>query len=89
MNGEPQINAIHCLIVRDKDGTEGVPAFRAGGPIEAEYGTMPDALMPAYFIAPRMLPMARELARAFVKQTGMSIKLVKFSMREEIEEFKP
>lgn len=76
-NTMPRIEEVWAFVSVDPDdGNEGVCAFRTG-----------DAWMPLIAADTKRLEQLRQIAKDLSKFTKNKIKLVKFTKREELEEF--
>lgn len=78
MDGQLRIDTVHVFVVVDRDGTEGIPAIRAG-----------DTMMPLIAADAARLDSLRPLAQQIATTMGVPVKLVRFSAREEVEEIRP
>jgi hypothetical protein len=78
-NTMPRIDAIWAFLsVDEKDGNEGVTA-----------ATMGTSLVPLIAADEKRLASLRPLAQNMAERFGMKIRLVKFHVREVIEEYSP
>lgn len=76
MEGQLRIDQMFAFICLDDDGTEGIPAFLAGG-----------LAMPMVGADMKRVESLRPIAQDMVK-AGKKITLVKFSVRETLEEIR-
>lgn len=76
---EIPITEVFAVLSVDPDGTEGVCAT----------GTREYGMMPLIVANKRLLPMLREQAAAMSKASGKTVRIARFSSREELETFYP
>lgn len=76
---EQPICEIHAVVQVDADGNEGIAGV-------GEAGVMMLPLVVGY---PRLVPMLREAGKQVAKQTGKKLKLVRFTVREDLETYEP
>lgn len=69
---------IHAICVIGEDNEEGVPAFVAG-----------DVVMPLIAADPKRLSQIKDMAQVIANETGKTLKVCRFSVREEIGEITP
>jgi hypothetical protein len=74
----PKINALWAFLAVDEDGDEGVIGFQAG-----------DGPVPLVGADENRVESYRELATLTALASGLTVRLVKFSTREELEVFTP
>jgi hypothetical protein len=74
-----QIDTIHAWVAFDtRDQTEGVCAFLMG-----------QSWVPLVAADPERLASIRPMAEQICNESGMTLKLIRLSVREEIEEMRP
>ena len=78
MKGQLRITEVYAFICLDEDGTEGIPAFAAPGGV----------VMPMLCADKARVDSLRQLARDVVR-TGRKVELVRFSVREHVEDIEP
>lgn len=83
-NEMPRIDTLWAFLSVDpRDGNEGVCAA------PALFGGHAVGMAPMIAADEARVESLRNVARALAAQSGMSIKLVRFDVRTEVEEFKP
>lgn len=78
MKGQRSIDTVFVFVIRDDDGTEGIPAVLLGG------GQMPLVGADLDRVA-SLEPLAQQLANA----SGKTIHLIQFTNREEVRAIEP
>jgi len=78
MNGQERIAKVLVGIVVDDDGTEGVPAFRAG-----------QSLIPLVVTDPKRLDHLVVMAQETADQTGKPVQLLEFTGRGSLQVVEP
>ena len=78
MKGQLRIDTVHAFIVLDHDGTEGIPAINVDG-----------TMMPLVAADAARVESLRPIAQLMADAQGVTIRLVRFSVREEVEELRP
>lgn len=72
-----RIDEMYAFVAQDADG-EGLTGFQMG-----------DTFMPMVAADKTRVDQLRSIAQQIARDTGQTVKLVRFSVREELETFKP
>jgi hypothetical protein len=78
MEGQLHIDSMWAFVATDKDGTEGIPAFQSGA-----------MLLPLVGADMQRIESMRPIAQTLADERGITIKLVHFTNRQEIETITP
>jgi len=79
VRGQLRIDELFAFTAIDSDGTEGVTAFL----------TIDETILPMVAADRARVDSLRPIAQDIARQRGVTIRLVRFSVREVLEEIKP
>lgn len=80
MDGKERINEMYAFVAIDSDGTEGVCSF---------YSRAMSGHMPMVGADTARVDLLRPIAQDMAKQMGVPIRVLRFTVREEIEVIEP